>query len=359
MIISILIIIFSFLFLMVLHEFGHFIIARKFGVKVEEFGVGYPPRLFGKKIGDIFYSVNLIPFGAFVKVEGETEDIESSSSFSNKPLYQKFLIVLGGVLSFWLVAFLIFSLISVLGQPTLVSDEENFQNAKIVILDVAKSSPGAISGLKQGDIILAIRTDGDFININKVSQLQSLVKEMAGKEIVLKIQRNKEILEKKVMVRENPPASEGPIGIVLGRLVFTKTPFYKAPIEGLKQTVSITWRMTNFLFSFLKNLILHQKVLKGVELMGPVGVGVMFNNALNVGFSYFLWLLGIISINFAIFNLLPIPALDGGKILFLVIEAIRKKPVRQDLEQKITIFCFALLITLMILVTFKDIKKLF
>ena len=139
---------FSIIALMVLHEFGHFILAKKFGVKVEEFGVGYPPRIFGKKFGETIYSLNLLPFGAFVKIYGETERTEDPWSFGGKPIWQRALVILGGVVSFWVISFVLFSVVMSLGLPVGIEDEDTagFKNPKVQIYEISQGSPAEKAG---------------------------------------------------------------------------------------------------------------------------------------------------------------------------------------------------------------------
>src|SRR4030042_1003713 len=159
MIFTIVITFISIIALLVLHEFGHFIVAKKMGVKVEEFGVGYPPRIFGKKIGETIYSVNLLPFGAFVKIPGESgekSNLEDYQSFTGKPVWQRALIMLGGVVSFWIVAAILLSIVYGIGAPQAISDEETgpLVNPKIQLIGIASDSPAEEAGLKAGDAIL-------------------------------------------------------------------------------------------------------------------------------------------------------------------------------------------------------------
>lgn len=153
MIFTIIIVFLSLIGLMVIHEFGHFVIAKKCGVKVEEFGIGYPPRIIGKKIGQTLYSLNLLPFGAFVKIQGEEGGIESAQSFSQKPIWQRASIVIGGVASFWLISAILLSVVFGIGTFQAISDDEQVANPKVQIIAVAPDSPAEAAGIKVGDTI--------------------------------------------------------------------------------------------------------------------------------------------------------------------------------------------------------------
>jgi len=362
---TILIAIFSLIILIVLHELGHFIIAKWCGVAIEEFGIGYPPRLFGKKIGETFYSLNLIPLGAFVKVKGEEGEaggsIEDCRSFVGKPLWQRALIVLGGVLSFWVIAFILLSVAFGLGIPQAISDEEEvpFENPKVQILALLPHSPAERAGLRIGDTIIEMKGPHYSLkNVNKVKEVQEFIRSHKGEKIVLTIERGKEVFDVSLTPRLSPPEGEGPIGVLLVRTALVKEPWWEAPLKGIQATGRITGLWIIGLTQAIWNLLSAQKLPPGASLMGPVGIGALMSQAVQVGLSYYLEFVALISIGLAISNILPIPALDGGKLLFLLIEKIKGSPVNAKIEQKITAFSFALLIALLIWITIKDIQRL-
>jgi regulator of sigma E protease len=357
---SILIVFFSLIILIIIHEFGHFILAKKFGVDIEEFGIGYPPRIIGKKIGNTIYSLNLLPFGAFVKIKGEEEEIENLKSFSKKPIWQRLMIILGGAIAFWLVAWILISISMNLGMPKAISDEEIVPEAKVQIIGIAKNSPAENAGLKIGDYILEAESEKEKIEkIQKVKEIQDFTDLNLGKEILLTIERGKKILKIELIPREKPPEGEGPMGVVLSRVTFVSLPWYKAIFEGFSNLANITFLIFSSIPKILSEIFFKRKIPPGVEIVGPIGIFGLASQMITLGFSYYLRFLALIAIYLAIFNLFPIPALDGGKILFLGIEALRKKPISKEAERKITAFFFALLISLMIFITIRDIKRIF
>ena len=359
----VLIIIIAFISLMglvILHELGHFVLARRFGVKVEEFGVGLPPRIFGKKIGETIYSLNLLPFGAFVKILGEEKKEEGERSFSQKPIWQRALIVLGGVVSFWLVAAILLSFIMGLGAPTAVSDEENsegLKNPRVQVVQILPDSPAQIAGIKEGDAIKQLTVNGEQLKINKVKEVQEITEENKGKEIVLTIERGKQVFDVSLIPRIQPPSGEGAMGVALVRTAIKSYPWYQAPWQGIRAAGNLTVMIVEGWGHALANVVKGQP--SGAQIMGPVGIFSLFNQVGQMGAVYFLQFIAVISIYLALFNILPIPAVDGGKLLFLGIEAVRRKPVAQKTEQGITAAFFALLLGLMVLVTIKDIIRLF
>lgn len=356
MIVTILIALFSLVALLVIHEFGHFILAKKFGTKVEEFGIGYPPRILGKKIGETIYSLNLIPFGAFVKIHGEEGGIEDYRSFTDKPLWQRFLIIIGGVVSFWIVAAILLGIVSATwGLPQAISDEEssNLKEIKVQITQIAPDSPAEAAGLKAGDVL---------VGFGKVVDVQNFVTDNKGEEVNFIVKRGEDIFEKKIVPRLSYPANEGPVGLVLARTALRYYPWYSAPWHGVVISKEMTVNIVKGWVAGLKSVLGIAKLPANLkmEMFGPVGILDLLGQYSKMGASYFFFLISYISIAMALTNILPIPALDGGKIVFLVIEGLKGKPVNFKIEQKITATFFVLLIIFMIFVTVKfDIPRIF
>jgi len=349
---------FSLISLLILHELGHFIFAKKFGVKVEEFGIFYPPRIFAKKIGETIYSLNLLPLGAFVKMH-ETKDEKDSRAFGAKSFWQRALIILGGVLSFWLISAILFSIVMGLGFSQAITDEvnENLTGVKVQIVQVLSNSPAENVGLIVGDSIKQITINNQQLTINKIKEVQEFISAHQGEEIVLTIERGKDILDVPLTPRVSPPEDEGPMGVALVRTAQKKYPFGKALLEGILITLKTTYFALAGWGMALKNLFLG--VPTGVELTGPVGIFSLLSQAASYNISYFLQFVATISIYIALCNALPIPLTDGGKLLFLSIEELRGKKIPERLENTINSIFLFLLIALMILITIKDIKRIF
>ena len=351
----------SLISLLVLHELGHFVVAKRFGVKVEEFGIFLPPRLIGKKFGETIYSINLIPLGAFVKLQGEEKRIENSRSFSEKPIGQRALIILGGVVTFWIVSAILLSIVFAIGTPTSIGDDEQvpLDTVRVQIVGIAIDSPAEESGIKVGDTIKKITVDGQQLTISKVKEVQDFTDENKGKEVILTIQRGKEVFDTNLVPRVSPPEGEGAMGVSLARVVDKSYPLWQAPIKGIETTFNLTYAITVGWVKTIGSLIQGDGLPKGVQMLGPVGIGSLIGQAAQIGINYFLQFIAIISIYLAIFNILPIPALDGGKLLFLGIEKIRKRPVNEKIEQNLTTAFFVLLIFVLIWVTIRDISRFF
>jgi len=355
----------SLIALMIIHEFGHFIIAKKFGVRVDEFGIGYPPRIFGKKFGETIYSVNWIPLGAFVRIYGEEGGLDDYKSFSNLKIWKRVLIIIGGVAAFWLASIIIFSIVFAMGADLPVGDQDvaGLNNPQIKVISVSQNSPASQAGLEVGDTLLQIssaryesaESETEVLQLNKIKDFQDFTKAHAGEQVGLKLQRGGKIFDVSFSPRVNPPAGEGVVGVGLERMasLIEKTSWYMAPVKGVTYTWQTTVTALQGLYSLFSDLILGKGAPAGASFAGPLGITVFLANAASYGLGFFLYFIGTISVFIAIFNLFPIPALDGGKLVFLLIEKIKGKPVSVKVEQWITLIFFVILIALSIFITIK------
>lgn len=342
--------------LMALHEFGHFIVAKAFKIKVEEFGIGYPPRIFGKKFGETVYSLNWIPFGAFVRIYGHEERLNEPRSFSTKPIWQRALVILGGVVSFWIIAAVIMSIVIALGVPSIIDDNDTgYADAKVQIIELTKNSPALKAGVQIGDVIIKI---GDR-NIDKVGDAQTIIQDNKGKEIILTVKRGTELIDIPVVPRVNYAPGEGSLGVALVRTALKSYPWYEAPVRGVEATYNLTYMTVAGWGNALKSVFTGNGVPQGVEVRGIVGIFDLFIKAGGMGVSYFLQFIAVISVSLAVLNILPIPALDGGWLVLLGIEKLKGKPINIKTERMINGIFFFLLIALMIFVTIKDIIRIF
>lgn len=348
MVLTLIVALASLIALMVIHEFGHFIIAKKFGVRVEEFGIGYPPRIFGKKIGETIYSVNWLPLGAFVRIYGEEGGVDDYRSFVNLKIWQRVLIIIGGVVAFWLAAIVLFTIVFAVGTSLPVGDQDvaGATNPIIKITAVSANSPAQLAGLKPGDIILSA---------NKVKDFQDYTNENLGKEITIKIKRGDKTFDVSLTPRVVSPSGEGPIGIGLERMatLIERHAWYQAPVQGTIYTWQTTVNALKGIYALFASLFSGKGAPQGTEFAGPLGITVFLARAADIGVGFFLYFIATISVFIAVFNLFPIPALDGGKLIFLIIEKIKGKPVSAKVEQTITIAFFILLISLSLFITVK------
>jgi regulator of sigma E protease len=376
--------------LVFVHEMGHFLMARKTGMGIEEFGFGFPPRIFGiqrinnkdekapgikkfnekwrlikgggipKEIpeskGNTIYSLNWIPIGGFVKIKGEQGDkSEEKDSFSSKKIWQRALVLFAGVAMNFITAFVIIAIGFCIGLPSIIDSElsskANIKDQRIQIVEVEKETPAEKADLKMGDIIIStdnqkILTTDDFKNYSK-SHL--------NKEITINVLRGNEELQKKIIPKDLYDKNEGVVGVWLAETGIVSYPLYYSIWMGAKTTVSITWQILVAIYDILRNLVTSQPV--GADIAGPVGIAVLTGQVAKMGFIYILQFVALLSINLAIINLVPFPALDGSRILFLAIEKIRGKPLNQKVEAAIHNVGFMVLIGLILLVTFQDVSR--
>lgn len=355
---SIIVLIFIFGLLIFVHELGHFMAAKRAGVKVEEFGFGFPPRIFGVKRGETIYSLNLLPLGGFVKIFGEAGEGEGDPrSFISKKLGTRAGIVAAGVTMNVILAVFLLSVGHTVGLPTIVDEtvQNNFRDVKIQIAQVVSASPAAEADLKLGDVIVRIKAGEKAVEGLKIEDFQNFIKTNAGQEVVFTIQRGGETIEKTLVPRVSPPPGEGATGIAMVKTAIVSYPWYLAVWKGIESTFTLTIALVSGFYWILKGLILKGTLI--AEVAGPVGIAVLISETTKLGFNYVLQFAAVLSINLAIINFLPFPALDGGRLIFFGIEKIKGSPVNPKVEKIIHAAGFALLILLMFVVTFRDITK--
>jgi regulator of sigma E protease len=355
--------------LVFVHELGHFISAKKAGIKVEEFGFGFPPKIFSFKKGETVYSLNAIPIGGFVKIFGEDppspEAVEgerrskSPRAFYNKPIWQRAIILVMGVAMNLFTAGVLLSIVHGLGIPSIIDSgqETNYRNVQIQIVETAKNSPAEKAGIKIGDAIISLSFGAEKAEIKEIDEVQKFVAFHSGQEIIMEIKRGNEVLLKNITPRVDPPKEEGALGIAMSKTGLISYPWYKAILKGFEATGRLFVTMITIFYQLIKTLILKGTMIG--EIAGPVGIAVLTGQMVKLGLVYILQFTAILSINLALLNILPFPALDGGRLLFLLIEKIKGKPIKFKTERVANTLGFAILIGLMLIVTLRDVIKLF
>jgi len=346
--------------LVFVHELGHFLVAKKLGIKVEEFGFGFPPRIFGIKRGETLYSLNLIPLGGFVKIFGEDgEEKSSQRSFAAKKIWQRASVLLAGVTMNIVLAIALLSLGYMIGLPWAIDDSQAASGAKVQITQVVAASPADKAGMKVGDIILSVSTaDGSQLSgADKVISVQDFIDKNKGRDLVVLLKRGQADFQVSIVPRVSPPLNEGAMGVALARVTEISFPWQRAIWEGTKETFSLIWLIISSLAYLIWQFLSSGR--GAGEVIGPVGIFSITGQAASMGFVYLLQLAALLSANLAIVNALPFPALDGGRVLFLLIEKIKGSPVSQAVEKAVHTAGFAFLILLMIVITLKDITRLF
>ncbi len=343
---TIVIILLIIILLVVSHEMGHFFVAKWFNVRVDEFGVGIPPRLFGKKIGETLYSVNLLPFGGFVKIFGEDDSVDEPRSFAAQSFRVRSLIVVAGVLANIFVGFLIFSFLAWYGMPQFL----------VEVAGVAEGSPAQAAGFRSGDIIAGF--DGVEQKTLEVFAVESYIEDRREKDASFVVRRGNERVVLHGIPRTNPPSGQGALGVVIGpkEVGISRVAWYQVPFEGLAATLKMLWLIVAGLGYFFKELFTHGNAPG--EVLGPVGIAQVAKETFHIGTYYFLQLVGLLSLNLAVMNILPIPALDGGRLLFFIIEKIKGTPIPTHVSRVLHSFFMALLMMLLLWITWRDIARL-
>ncbi|HTE49038.1 MAG TPA: RIP metalloprotease RseP [Candidatus Paceibacterota bacterium] len=365
---SIVIFIIILLVLVLVHEFGHFFSAKKFGIRVDEFGFGFPPKLFSFKKGETIYSFNLLPIGGFVKIFGENPDDENTNgpdrerSFVNKAKWKQAIVLFAGVFANFLLAWALFSVGFMSGLPTSVGNEVKgyaLTDVNLVVVSVLADSPASKALLKSGDKIISIKSSSVVVDRINPDTLKSFIVSHRDKEIEIGYLRGKDenIHIAKVTPVENSPGVEPMIGISMDMIGTAKLPFFTAISEGLSLTWFAAKSTISGLYTLIADTIRGQGSLASVA--GPVGMVGIVGDAYRFGFAYLLSFTALISVNLAIINLFPFPALDGGRLFFLLIEKIKGSQINPKIANTANMIGFGILILLMLVITYHDVLKLF
>lgn len=354
--------------LVLIHEFGHYIVARLIGVDVEEFGFGLPPRIAGKRIGKTIYSINWLPFGGFVRLAGEDEEegaIHKHEKGHSKQQLQKYFwartklersaILLAGVTMNFLLAVAITAILLTRGIQEPVP--------KVYVRSVVPDSPSAAAGIQAEDRILSVkfRTAGgqpSELPTKRPEDLQAVTKEHLGEEVILVVERGDRTFETALIPRKDPPAGQGAMGLAIdydSKLL--KVPWYQSPVTAVGVTLQRGREMIVSIAS-LPVRILRQEGNVSEEVAGPIGIAQITGQAKRIGVDAVLNLISILSLSLAILNTLPIPALDGGRFLFVIIEALVGKRVRPAFERYAHQIGMLILLSLIVLVSINDILRL-
>jgi regulator of sigma E protease len=343
--------------LILVHELGHFFMARKFGIKIEELGLGYPPRLWGKRKGETTYSVNWLPFGGFVKMLGEDSDeqVKDKSQLKRAFFKQKkrvrITVLMAGVIMNFLLGVVLFAAIyTKLGIP----EEVDY----LVITRVAEGSPAEAVGLKPEDKVVGMEGLVWPEKETVIKDFVEYVNQHRGEEIRLKLEDGQEIGVVPRLEAETPEG-QGALGVGITNVDAVLYPYWQRPFRGvwvgLKEAMAWSKEIVVSLGGMFYGLF-KGEVPKDVA--GPVGIYEISKHVTREGFLATLQFVAILSVNLSILNLLPIPALDGGRLFFIVIESITRKRVKPEVEQVFHLIGIALIIGLMVLVTINDIRRL-
>ncbi len=326
----------------IMHELGHFLMAKFFGVAIEEFGIGFPPKIFSKKIKETVYSFNWILWGGFVKINGlrpeiERKDLPSSASFIRQSFYKKALIIAGGILVNFLLGWFLLSLVMFIGVPK-----------GIFVSDIKAGSLAALSGFQKGDLITGFNNSDEF---------NAYLQKNLGKEIGFNVKRDGTQKQIKVVLPSQKSENKEILGIYYAETGVEKTGIWKSLSDGFLNSCILVWSYLKGYISLFARIFTDISVFQ--NLMSPVGLFAMGSLVSKAGFVFFLQLLAYLSINLIVFNFFPFPMLDGGWFLIVLIEKIKGSPVSPKLEMILNGFGFFILFSLLLATTIKDLINLF
>lgn len=357
-----------FLFLVILsglvlaHEGGHFIAAKLSGVRVDEFALGFPPRLFAVRRGQTDYSVNLLPLGGFVRIAGEDGRANSVSAggsgrlFHELPFVSKLTILFAGVAVNWIAAVFLFGALQVAGAPIAITDEESVSNANVVVTSVATQSPAETAGLRLGDRIVSLKAlDGTTFTPSIISGVQEFVRSNAGKEVVVTLQRNQEERSHTLVPRENPPEGQGALGVSLQRVVSVSYPWHEAIWRGAFVSFSLSIEMLRALGGIVHDMVSGNRI--AADVAGPVGIAALTGDAASLGFFALVNFVAILSLNLAILNAVPFPALDGGRVAVAIVESAIHRSLPARGMAWFHALGFAILLLLLFVLTVHDVRN--
>ena len=352
------------------HELGHFLTARGFGIKCEEFGMGLPPRAVGwqKYQGrwrliwgnreitpdePMIYSINWIPVGGFVKIKGENGDqAGESNSFGHKPIWQRNIVLAAGVTMNLVLCVLALALGFAIGMPSAVEDNQGgkFVSApQVQVTEILPDMPAVGSDVKPGDVIAKV----NGVEITSSQALKDNFSQLVGQTAKITIERDNAQLEKDIAIVQKDGITG--IGIGIMDVGVVRYPLHLALWHGLV----MTWQWLVLIVLAVVGLVrqLFGGPSMGLDFAGPVGIAVMTGQAAKMGWIYVLQFVALLSLNLAIINILPFPALDGGRIMFLIVEKIRGKAVNSKWENLSHNVGFLLLMLLIVIITYRDIIR--
>lgn len=378
-----------FIGLVVIHEFGHFIMARRSGVDVEEFGIGFPPKIWGHKTrGGWLFTVNLLPVGGFVRLKGEHDADTTKGAYGAASLWNKTRIMAAGVVMNLLVALILLMALAWVGMPQLVDNQFTVKSdtkvipAKTLITDVEKNSPAAHIGIKDGDQILAVGPAGHEQQLVTSQDLHDITTKYAGQTVAVSFKDGRQTKQASVTLRtkneveasqktNNP---KGYLGVVTDPAQISKQrSTWSAPVVAVGLTAQFTQltfqglgKAVAGLGSTIAGIATGNKAARQAgqteassQVSGPVGIFFVLKEGGILGFQFTLLIIAVISLTLAIMNILPIPALDGGRLWLTLITHAMHRPLSQEKEELINGIGFAFLMALIVLITVVDVKRFF
>lgn len=359
-----------FIGLVVIHEWGHFMAARRGGVEVEEFGIGFPPKVWGRRVktanSKFVFTINALPLGGFVRLKGENDADKREGSYGAAPLKTKVKIMTAGVFMNLVVAVFLFMILAWIGMPKLVDNQftvasdtkliQEVTNADwVLVAEVGANTPAEKAGLQAKDRIVEFNGQ----QITETAQVGAIAQENAGKEVTVTVQRGDETITKDVTLNAQN-TGDGYLGVssqsgAEGREVRRST--WSAPVVAVGITAQFTELTLKGIWTALSSLFAGDTQKASEQVAGPVGIAYILNEVSKIGFNFVLMVIAIISLTLAIMNILPIPALDGGRLFVTLLFHALKKPLTKEKEELIHGTGFVALMGLFVLITIVDINR--
>ena len=348
--------------LVFVHELGHFIVAKKSGMRVDEFAIGFPPRIASKKIGETVYSLNIVPLGGYVKIYGENpDDLDEESTekgFLEQPLLARFSVLTAGVLMNFLFAWLCFAIVFTFGFLAPQGYLGNTGDADTTITLASPNNPAEEAGLQPGDVVLGVSTSELGLENPTAQETFDFIENNQENELFFEIERAESVETISVTPIEGVVEGKKAIGVAFDDLIEVSLPIHQAVIQAFDTSIDMTLAITVGMWDFFSSLFVGDTEILS-QVAGPVGIASMVGDASELGFTYLITFTAVISLNLAVLNLIPFPALDGGQIVFVLYEAITRKKINPKVVGTLNLIGFALLMLLMIVVTFGDIARIF
>lgn len=364
-----------FIGLVVIHEFGHFVAARRNGVDVEEFGIGFPPRAWGKKTkGGFIFSLNWLPIGGFVKLKGEHDSDTEKGSFGAASLKAKVKIMLAGVGMNLLGAFVLFTAVAWIGMPTIIENQftvksdEHVAKHHVLVSGVTKGSPAEKAGLKQSDRLIAIEGQkGQREELGSAKAVSAATHIFAGQRVTITYDRDGQqkttvaqlLTAEEVAKSKNTDSPKGYLGVAPSDYTITRYG-WSAPVVAVGMMGQMTATTFQGVGTAIAAVFQGDGAKASSQVSGPLGIVMLLKNGSLLGIEFILTIIGLISLTLAIMNVLPIPALDGGRLfLTLISRGLFKKPLSEEMEERVNGYGFLALIGLVVLITIIDVRRYF
>lgn len=351
--------------LILVHEWGHFIVAKKTGMRVDEFGIGFPPKITGIKKGETEYTLNWLPIGGFVRIWGEnyedndeeSADKDRSRAFSSRPKWAQALVLMAGVTMNVIFAWFLFSITFMIGVPTAVDESSVSEDAQLMVMGTMPDGPA--KDLPAGAVITEISSGEQVVSDPLLSEFSAFVDSNAPEAVFVTYKLQDEVSKIEINPTQELDANNPERYLVGAQLVLVEdrsSPFFTAIADGFTATINGLSAICVGLWSLVSDAVVGSADFS--QVAGPVGIVGMVGDAAEYGITALLTFTAIISLNLAVINLLPFPALDGGRLLFVAIEAVTRRPIPPQWAGRLNLVGFVFLMLLMIAVTYSDITKL-